>query len=215
MGGFSYDYTYQEKKTTHQLETCEWDRLWMDRPSDDADPHVLILGDSISDQYRKELTRYLNSSVHVNGWATSKAVNSPFLLPSIMLVAQQLPRCDAILFNNGLHGWHQSVEEYYSAYNNVLDGLAKFFPDTPLALVLTTPVRKSVCLEKLGERPSIVQKRNARVLEIARKRNFPLIDFFSAVVDHPECWENDGVHFVPAGCEVLAQIASEQIKKML
>ncbi len=209
------NYTYQEKKTNLPLESIEWDRIWMENPAERDVSHVLILGDSISEQYRPKLSSLINHAAKVNGYATSKALDNPSLLPTLALIAQQLPRCDVLLFNNGLHGCHLSGEEYEAGYRRVLAGLKELFPQTPIALVLTTPVRMNGDLEKLGERTQIVRQRNGIVREIAQENGLPVVDFYSAVVDHPEYWSQDACHFAPAGADVLARVAAEQIKKML
>ena len=45
---------------------------------------------------------------------------NPYFKPTLELFMKQQNKCDAILFNNGLHGWHLSPEAYEAYYEQML-----------------------------------------------------------------------------------------------
>ena len=113
--------TYQENGTASIRENFEWDRLWWEHIEDNTKKRVLIIGDSISGNFRWRMVDELKGEIHPDGFSSSKALDNPYLLESIKLFSKQSPKYDAVYVNNGLHGWHLSAEEYekyYFIYNN-------------------------------------------------------------------------------------------------
>jgi len=113
-------------------------------------------------------------------------------------LAKQQGKREVVLFNNGLHGWHLDDETEYRAY---FDGFVKFlldeFADTPVFVVLTTTVAND-------ERNERVTVRNKVASEVAAKYGVGIIDLYAASAEAKELLSPDGVHFTPAGYEVLA-----------
>lgn len=198
-------FTYQKDLTGNTLETYEWDNIWWEHAPDNKTPRILAIGDSISCGWRTVLNRLLNGTMYVDGFGSSKALDNPHLLPSIELMASQQPQCSIVLFNNGLHGFHLSTESYQTHYAEVLGKLKAMFPEQRLFVLLTTPVYASQNPPILEERTEIARQRNAAASEIAASMGIPVIDLFSAIIDHPELYSNDGVHLVEAGYELLAK----------
>ena len=198
------DFTYECSQTVNSLETYEWDNVWWEHADDDSKPRALMIGDSISCGYRRQVNSILAGRAYVDGFGTSKAVDNPYLIPAVEMFIQQMQRCDIILFNNGLHGWHLSDQEYAEAYRTAVIELKEKYPAVSFGLILTTPVRIPG-QSQFDDRNEGVLRRNAAIQKIAGEFNLPFLNFYSAVSDYPELWSNDGVHLTEQGYAVLAQ----------
>ena len=100
------NFTYESENKTSKLETLEWDNVWWEHTENNIDKRVLYIGDSISCGIRHQITRLSNNNILCDGFATSKAVDNPYFKETLKLFMKQQNKCDAILFNNGLHGGH-------------------------------------------------------------------------------------------------------------
>lgn len=113
---------------------------------------------------------------------------------------------EAVIFNNGLHGWHLSDEEYKSLYEKKIDFLISQFEGTPVFVVLTTAVLGD------SDRYDRVIARNRIAEDIAAKKGCPIIDLFKVSEENATLHTNDGVHFNEEGYKSLAK---EVVKRIL
>ncbi len=191
-------FTYEQNERKEKLETYEWDNLWIERATTPESTRVLYIGDSISCGTRRIATMRTNEKILFDGFGTSKAVDNPYFIDSVKIFAAQEERRDAVLFNNGLHGWHLCDEtEYAVYYEKMVRFLMESFCDTPVFLVLTTHVSNEA-------RDKRVVARNKIALEIAGKYNLHVIDLYSVTLENSSLLSNDGVHFVQEGYELIA-----------
>lgn len=207
--------TFQKKPTNNTLECFEWDNLWHAYTTDCILPRVLIIGDSISCGYRTELTRLSEGQFHVDNFASSKSVDNPFFLESLALFIAQMPRCDSILLNNGLHGWHLTSDEYKVHYADLTAGLKKLSPSSGISLLLTTPLCEEKHKRALHERNNLVCARNAAVLEIAAEYHIKTLDLYQPFYKQYRCFSKDGVHLTKRGYKKAACICMRHIKQEL
>ena len=192
------EFTYENKDTNFELETFEWDNVWLDHITDPTLPRILYIGDSISCGTRRVATIASGEKLLFDGFGTSKALDNPYFKESLLLFARQQPHRNAIIINNGLHGWHiNDGEEYKNLYKNMLEFLMENFKDTPLYIVTTTHVANP-------EREQRVIARNKMALELAKELNLGVIAFDALSAKNPELVGGDGVHFTPDGYKALA-----------
>lgn len=202
------EFTYENKDTNFELETFEWDNVWLDHITDPTLPRVLYIGDSISCGTRRVATIASGEKLLFDGFGTSKALDNPYFKESLLLFARQQPHRNAIIINNGLHGWHiNDGEEYKNLYKNMLEFLMENFKDTPLYIVTTTHVANP-------EREQRVIARNKMALELAKELNLGVIDFYALSAKNPELVGGDGVHFTPDGYKALAETLLETFKDL-
>ena len=205
MSNLSYENPLNRKK----LETYEWDNIWMEHAEKDGITRVLYIGDSISCGTRGVATRLSEGKAYFDGFGTSKAVDNPYFCDSVRIFAEQEGYRSAVIFNNGLHGWHLDDEkEYPGYYGKTVEFFIELFKPTPLFLVLTT----SVADKKQDLR---VRKRNEAVKIIAEKYGLETIDFYSPAASDPSLLSGDGVHFTGNGYEVLAKTALDALKDII
>lgn len=194
--------TYETKNANSALETYEWDNPWWEHTENTASPRVLYIGDSISRGTLFQINKLADGKILFDNFATSKALDNPFYIPSLELFRSQQQRCDAIIFNNGLHGWHLSDEEYKSGYEKMLDFLCG--KGVPVYVLLTTHLPLDAGREKR------VAARNAIAVSQAEKHGCKVIDIYMVTRDRcRDFYCGDGVHLHDEG---YIEISKEILK---
>lgn len=194
MGNFTHEFGNRSTP----LEKYEWDNVWWDSTDDSDTPRVLYIGDSISCGTRHVATRASEGSLLFDGLGTSKAVDNPYFAETVRIFAKQQGSRAAVLFNNGLHGYHLDVASYREHYEKMIQFLLREFEGTPILLVLTT----AVCDEEENE---LVIARNKAVSELAAQYKLPIVDLYTVVDQHRDLISPDGVHLLADGYELLAK----------
>ena len=203
------NFTYETENTRLSLETFEWDNTWIHNANDTNTARVLYIGDSISCGTRKLATEASGDKLLFDGFGTSKALDNPFFHDSIRLFAKQQRYRNAIIFNNGLHGFHlNDTEQYPHYYEQTVKFLLDEFKDTPIFLVLTTSVANA-------EREERVKLRNSAVIKIAEKYDLPVIDLYSTSAEFVQFRAADGVHFSKDGYTKFGEHIVGDVLKMI
>ena len=201
-------YTYEHKNKDTALETYEWDNVWWEQPGRNDTSRVLYIGDSISCNTRRIATSCSDGEILFDGFGTSKALDNPFLFDSIHMFAKQQKCRDAILFNNGLHGWHLDDDtQYLRYYEQTVRFLIDEFKDTPIVIVLTTSVSDT-------EREERVKRRNNVAAQVAAKYGLSVLDLYSLSLKAVEFRTTDGVHFTTDGYRKFAEQIVSDLKSL-
>ena len=201
-------FTYEKTDKQEQYETFEWDNVWIDHANDTTSGRVLYIGDSISCGTRHVATRRAGERILFDGFGTSKALDNPYFKDALSLFIRQQGRRDAVIFNNGLHGWHLDDDTAYKRhYEDMVRFLLEQFPDTPVAVVLTTYITNE-------QRHARVQRRNAAAVAIAEKYGLPVIDLYTVSHQAADLLSPDGVHFTQPGYEQLADAIIAAVKTL-
>ena len=201
------EFTYENQNNQNTYETYEWDNTWIDHANDTTAKRVLYIGDSISCGIRRIATELTNQKIFFDGFGTSKGIDNPYLTDSIKSFANQEGKRDAVLFNNGLHGWHlDDEEEYKEYYEKVIVSLLEYFKATPILIVLTTYIEDK-------EREKRVVVRNKAAKKIAEKYNLPVIDLYTEAKQNKEYLSSAGVHFLEKGYVNLANKIITEVNK--
>jgi len=200
----------------YKLERIEWTQTWFEDAEPTDKKRVLLIGDSISVGYRSMVHKYLEGAWYVTAYSTSKALDNPWFMEEIALTAKQVGYTyDHVHFNNGLHGWHLSAEQYRENYEKAILELRELFPQAKLSLVTSTSTCKTEDgVLVLREDNKTVLERNAIVTELAAKYNLPVDDLYtvSAADNNYHC--GDGVHFTSDGYDVLAKQIAGFLKSL-
>lgn len=191
--------TYQESHCGSQLEQYEWTRIWFENTYDITSKRVAYIGDSICECTHQFANLMPDRQFVFNNIASSKAVDHPNYYASIAMFLSENEKLDAIIINNGLHGWHLSEEEYGRLYGEAVHKLHREYPNTPMWIVLTTAISESN--ECCGRVPA----RNVKALEIAEKEGIGVIDLYTVSAQIAHLRKPDGVHFQDDGYRALAQ----------
>ena len=191
-------------------EAIEWCNIWIPDTNETKLPRVLLIGDSITGGYGPKVADALKGKASVARLTTSKSIGDPALLAEVALVLGQC-HFDVVHFNNGLHGWGYSEEEYQKAFPELVATIRKHAPQAKLIWATITPMRQAGKLDVIAENTKRVQARNQIAEAIVAREGIAVDDLYGLVKDHPEYWSPDGVHFNAQG--VAAQV--EQVTKKI
>ena len=197
-------------------ESIEWCDIWISHANETNLPRVLLIGDSITRGYYSEVEKRLAGKAFVARLTTSAFLTDPMLNQQLALVLDNT-KFDVIHFNNGMHGWQHSEEEYRKAFPGFLATIQKHAPGAKLIWAATTPLKvppnspASNPTQASNERVAV---RNAIALEFANMEKIPVNDLNTLVKGHPE-YHSDNVHFNREGIAVQAEQVAAQIEKLL
>ena len=201
--------TYEEKDTGITLERFEWSNTWHEEAPEGNARRVLYVGDSISLMTRLHMNRIRKEGwAYIDGIHTSKGLDNPTFVDFVSLFAREEGTREAILFNNGLHGWHLSEEEYEKAYEALVLALREAVPAKHFFLILSTRLRNE-------ERTERVKARNEAVKRIGEKLGLPVIDLYEVSDEHFDLLAKDGIHYTDAGYTLFAERVWETINPSL
>jgi lysophospholipase L1-like esterase len=195
-------------------EDIEWLDVWLPDTNRHDLPRVLLIGDSITRGYGKQVEAALKGRAYVGRLATSKSLGDPALLQEIALVLQE-QSFDVIHFNNGMHGDGYTEAQYEEAFPELVATLRRHTPKARLIWASSTDVRVRGQLEQVAPKTTRLIQRNSIAAAIAAREKIPVDDLFAIVKDHPEYHAADGVHFNEKGYGVLAEQVSQAVKKAL
>jgi len=142
--------------------------------------------------------------------STSKCVCAPLFLKELGLVLGEYEFA-VIHFNNGLHGWDYDEDDYAKGLLYALDFVATTSGRSKLIWGSTTPVWQKGGQGILNPRTVRVRERNRIAATLVADRGILVNDLFGAVIDHPEYFSDDGVHFKREGQDVLGKLVAHAI----
>jgi len=195
-------------------EGIEWADIWVTNANKDDLTRVLLVGDSITRGYFGEVEKHLAGKAYCARLTTSKCVSDPSFVDEVQLLLKHY-RFSVIHFNNGLHGFGYTEEQYRDGLVKTVDAIRKPAGDAKLIWATTTPVRERNDLKKFGERTERVKVRNGLAAEIMKKRDIPTNDLFGLVEEHPDWYSSDGTHFNAKGKAAQAKQVAEAVAKLL
>ncbi len=201
------EFTFQEKHGEDIYETFEWDNTWIEHATDRETKRVLYIGDSISCPTRRKATIETGDKIYFDGFGSSKGLDNPVFKEALSVFTSQIPHVDAVVFNNGLHGFHlDDRTDYAKFYEEFVCFLMEKYK-VPVAVVLTTFVKK--------ETISRVHARNEVALKIAEKYSLPVIDFYTLSEQNSHLIAADNVHFTDEGYSILARALVKAATELL
>jgi hypothetical protein len=203
----------QSKSTdSYRPEEIEW--TWEVRPihPESKLPNVLLVGDSISRNYYPEVQRSLHGVANVYLLATSTSVGDPRLPQQLAeFVAMENVHFRVVHFNNGMHGWAYSEEEYRQAFPAFLASIRAMDPGASLVWANTTPVKTDLTGGATNDR---INARNAIALAIVSGAHIAVDDQHALMLKHLDTYQ-DAVHFNDSGSRVQGGQAAESIRRLL
>jgi len=215
-------------------ENIEWCDLWITHANETGLPRVLLLGDSIARGYDPEVEKRLAGVAYVNRLATSAFITDPMLLAEIALVLDST-KFDLIHFNNGMHGWQHSEEEYRRGFPSFLQVIRQHAPHAKLIWATTTALKEPggaagsdapsaaqgadrgklmMQADLLHASDARIRARNAIALQFVASENIPVDDLFAMTVGRPEL-HNGSVHFNASGIALQADQVAAKIRQLL
>ena len=195
-------------------ERIEWIDIWVTDADKDDLPRVLFVGDSITRGYFGGVEKHLAGKAYCARLTTSKCVSDPTFDDDLLLLLKQY-KFAAIHFNNGLHGWGYTEDQYRDGLLRTVAAVKQHSGDAKIIWATTTPMRESSDLQRFSEKTERVKVRNKLAAEIMNDNGVLTNDLFELVKDHVDWQSTDGVHFNTIGNEGLAKQVAESVMKHL
>ena len=195
-------------------ERIEWADIWVTDADKSDLPRVLLIGDSITRGYFDGVEKQLAGKAYCARLSTSKCVADPSFLDEVQLLLKQY-RFAVIHFNNGLHGFGYTEEQYRAGLSGLLGALEKHSGNAKLIWATSTPMRIPNNLGQIAETTERVKARNRIAAEIGLDRGIVTNDLYGLVESHQEYFSGDGVHFNVTGRELQAKQVAEAVMACL
>jgi hypothetical protein len=200
------------QKPATRVEEVEW--TWEIRPAhpDAKLPNVLLLGDSITRNYFPDATKALDGVANVYLMATSASVGDPRLERQIDEFAScQGVSFSVVHFNNGMHGWEYSEEEYRAAFGSLVKEMHAIAPQAKLIWATITAVKAD---KEPGPTNARVAARNAMAEAALKGSGIAVDDQYSLMMKHTDLYK-DSVHFNEQGAALQGKQVAEEIRRAL
>lgn len=194
-------------------EEIEW--TWEVRPPhpDRKLPNVLLLGDSLSRNYFPEVTKELAGVANVYLMASSISVGDPRLPHEIReFAAMEKVPFRIVHFNNGMHGWGYTEEQFKVAFPEFLRTVRSLTGnDADLIWATITPVQPEAFNGATNER---IDARNAIAQKFISAVHIRIDDQHGLMLKHRDLYQ-DTVHFNTAGSNLMGDQAAASIRPLL
>ncbi len=194
-------------------EKIEW--TWTNRPEVPQPnlPNVLLVGDSITRGYYPAVSKELTGVANVYLFATSCSSGDPRLPGQLHdYFAMMGVRFAVVHFNNGMHGWSYTEQQYAAGLPGMIAALRDGAPQAKLIWAATTPVLHD---STTGEFTSArIDERNRLAAIIMSKENIPTDDQHALMLQHQDMHNGD-VHFTEAGSAIQAAQVAQAIRRAL
>lgn len=196
-------------------ERIEWLDVWVDEGQTTTLPRVLLIGDSITRAYYKEVEASLTGHAAVARLATSKSATDPAFIEEVSLLLREY-NFDVIHFNVGNHGLDASDEQYRAGLLELIKTLKTYAPAAKLIWATTTPVRSKRDLGQFSPKNAQVIDRNSTSIRIMKNEGIRTDDLYTLVKDHPEYYlQNDGIHFNEVGIKAEGAAVTDAVSSLL
>lgn len=196
-------------------EFIEWSDVWLPGADKTDLPHVLLIGNSITRGYYAKVEQSLKGKAYVGRLSNSKSVGDPALIDELAVVLKH-NKFDVIHFNNGLHGFDYTEEEYDKYFPQLIKVIRKYAPKAKLIWATITPIRSGEGMKEFDPITERLKVRNHIALRHIKRAGIEVNDLWKVVIDHPEYYAGgDGTHPVDTGYEALAKQVAEVLKNKL
>lgn len=198
-------------------ERIEW--TWEVRPlhPNPKLPNVLLLGDSITRNYYPAVEKDLSGSANVYLMASSICVGDPRLPKAIVEFARMEDVHFAVIhFNNGMHGWGYTEEQYKAGFPRFLHAIhAIAGKHTTLIWASTTPVRKDA---PNGATNARIDRRNSIARAFVTAQGIEIDNQHALMMKHQNLYmdhDRGFIHFNKAGTVIQGHQVANLIRKAL
>lgn len=193
-------------------ESIEWLDIWAPQTNNTSLPRVLLIGNSIARLYRGEVEKQLEGKANVVRLSTSKSIGDPALLEEISLIMHQY-KFDVVHFNNGMHGFDYTEDEYAAAFPKFFETIKNNAPQAKLIWATTTPRRTGEGMKDFDKITERINVRNRIAADYFKdKPEVKTDDLYSVISRNPIYYEGgDGTHPNALGVKALANRVADEI----
>ena len=192
-------------------ENTEWSIAYAYGLTDETRdlPRVLLVGDSICNDYRAGVREQLKGKMNVSYWISSYCVTSSAYLPMLSIYLDEA-KYDVIHFNNGLHSLKTPTAAYETGLRNALSLIREKQPAAKLVWCSSTSLTNAVKTAKCRELNVAAAKVITEFGGIVTDDLFSFLD----PLDRQENWR-DEYHHKPSLCVKEAEQVAASILAVL
>jgi lysophospholipase L1-like esterase len=194
-------------------EKIEW--TWTDRPEVPVSdlPNLLLVGDSITKAYYPAVASDLKGVANVYLFTSSTCSGDPRLPGQLHDYFSMMGIHFAVIhFNNGMHGWGYTEQQYAGGLPDLIAALRAGAPDAKLIGASTTPVLHDST--EGGTTNSRIEARNRLASELINREGISTDDQHELMLKHQDLHDGD-VHFTAAGSTLQAEQVAATIRAAL
>jgi hypothetical protein len=197
-------------------EPIEWLDVYLPNTNESALPRILLIGNSLTRGYYPEVAKMLEGKAYVARLTTTKSICDPALKKEIDLIMSYY-KFDIVQFNNGLHGFGYTEEQYKQAFPGFVKTIRDNAPHAKLMWATLTPLHTRADAKVFLPIIDRIKARNKIALDyVTAQKDIRVDDLWAATIDHPEYYQGgDGAHPIPAGYTALAQQVTAELTKIL
>ena len=193
-------------------ERFEWINAWSGETNNHDLPRVLLIGDSITNGYQEIVRTTLKDVCYVDHIVTSYTLNNPFFFKLVLGLFSK-NKYDIVHINQGLHGFSISKKTYKEKLEKLIDKLSV---SSQIILAETTITKKAGNKAPDKRWGKKIIERNEAVNEIAKERYLSVNHLYKVSENIPNDLRNeDGIHFLYSGYQILAEEVISIIKNKL
>ena len=205
----------QGKQNEVKYEGTEWTNIWIPSADKNDFPHVLFIGNSITQGYYNFVENSLQGKAYVARYTTSRGIVDPVLFEEIKNIIKH-HKFKVIHFNNGLHGCDYTPIQYETGLKELVKVLKKYGQGAELIGATSTPVLPGFVGWKTDEfNQNLIETRNEILIKICREKNIEVDDLYKVTIDHPEWFSSDKIHYNKDGYKELGKQAVDFILKKI
>ena len=195
-----------------QKERFEWIQSWCDEADKTDKPRVLLVGDSITHGYQAIVRELLQGVCYVDYIATSYAADNKLYIDLIEAFAKN-SRYAVVHFSHGLHGVQMCPRTYKSKIKGLLLRLQE---KSKIILAETTVAYREGNKRADPIWRKRITERNEIVAELITELGCEWDQLYDVSLKIPlSAREDDGVHYLDAGYEILADSVAKTILKVI
>ena len=205
----------QCKQAQVKYEGTEWTNIWIPSANKRDLPRVLLIGNSITQGYYNFVKDSLQGKAYVAFYTTSRGILDPVLFEEIKTIIKY-HKFKVIHFNNGLHGYEYSQEQYEAGLKKLVKVLKKYGQGAELIGATSTRVLPGFKGWKTDEyNQKLIETRNKIMIKVCRENNIEVDDLYEVTKDHPEWFADDKIHYKKVGFKALGNQVTKYILKKL
>jgi acyl-CoA thioesterase-1 len=185
-------------------EKMDWTKVfWYDADKSNL-PRVLVIGDSIYDDYQRDVNKALSGTAFLSTFSTSRSFADPLYVKELKYILDEYTY-GVILFNNGLH-----CNKTDPIWKTILPDIPQW--ETGLCVVIKL-IRDEGKGAKMiwagsvpwneGDSPAEVKELNAAVARVMKKNNIPSGDPYPEIQTGPQYNEQLTARIVATICRQL------------
>ena len=189
-------------------ENIEWIHTVCHEPGATNLPRVLLIGDSITNNYQEYVSEELSGTAYVSTYTSSKCVTDRSFLKELKLMLSDNEYA-LIQFNNGLHSLGSDLQDMGSAMGEALKLLREEGKGAKIVWASSTPTVSF-------DNTRLVKEFNAIAAKVMNENNIPTNDLFALMdpMDRKQYW-TDNFHHTVEGKKIAAKQVAAGIRDNL